>query len=246
MEFSPTNLAAAMKRRESATEELRKLVERGIRTDADRQREDTLLTEVRDADNAVREAVSNGVHHEDQRAAGVFFRTPGDAVAKRSLADVRIFGTAFAEMREADYVADTSSVPAAAMLAAAPNGSKLLGRLNAFPFSKTRGAVPVAPRVTADLQPRNEPIADVAVPVTVGSFNTAKPAAITRIARDSLTDYPAAEKSIEAALLSGVGQRVDWTLVNGALADDETVLGLLDVGVTTTAPAGKPPSTPTT
>ncbi|MEV4683950.1 phage major capsid family protein [Streptomyces kurssanovii] len=206
---------------------------------AARSKEAKLLEIIADYDKILGSTIAAGAAAERAASLHQGYVIPGDPVAKRSLADVRVFGSSVAEMREADFVADTSSVPAATMLSAAPNGSRLLGRLNAFEFSRTRGAVPVAPRVTAELAPRNEPIADVAVPVTIGSFQTVKPTAITRIDADELTDYPFAEKSIEAALLAGVGQRVDHVLVNGGTDGDETVYGLLDVGTVTTTPAGE-------
>ncbi|MFF8031724.1 phage major capsid protein [Streptomyces sp. NPDC016626] len=193
------------------------------------------------ADALVREHVRRGVVLETQRATGSVFYSPTDTTKRRDLDSAKLLGVQLGKVgnsawstRSADPVEDTHSYePVDVMLSAAPNGSKLLSRVNAFPFTKTRGFVPVAPVLNAELQPRNEPTVDASTGVLIGTFDTVKPAAYVVVDRDELQDYAFAESTINAALLGAVGRAADKVIVAGGTDGDVTVPGLLDEGTST-------------
>ncbi|MER8003404.1 phage major capsid protein [Streptomyces sp. NPDC095613] len=203
--------------------------------------EERLLADIARHDSAVASEVRSGAVIEIQRSSGVVMYAPTDGYQHRDLERAKILGVELGKVgnsawsqRSADSIEDTHSYePVDVMLSTAPNGSKLLSRVNAFPFTKTRGFIPVAPVVNAELQPRNEPVVDASTGVLIGTFDTVKPAAYVVVDRDELQDYPFAESTINAALLGAVGRAADKVIVAGGTDGDVTVPGLLDEGTST-------------
>ncbi|MFD3994264.1 phage major capsid protein [Streptomyces sp. NPDC058548] len=203
--------------------------------------EERLLRDIARHDSVAANEARRGAVIELQRSAGVSMYSPTDGVQHRELGSVKILGVKLAKVesdvwsqRSADVVDDTHSFePVDVTLSAAPNGSKLLSRVNAFPFKKTRGFIPVAPSINAEVQPRNEPVANPATGILIGTFDTVKPAAYVTIDRDELQDYPFAENTINTALLGAVGRAADKVIVAGGNDGDVTVPGLLDEGTST-------------
>jgi hypothetical protein len=242
MTYLDTNKAAdLLAQRDRAVDELRALITRGIHTDADRSKEDALLSQIAAADNGLRSAVSDAALAD---AGNLGIRTI-DTFQRREVDDARLFGMRLGDVpemwvaRAADTIAEDTHTHefASVMLSQAPNGSKLLGLVNSFPFTRTRGMVPVSGRVTAQLVARNavnpsQPYYDV----RVATVETVKASAFVLTGRENLEDYPHAETAFERALLNSVGQRVDHVLVNGGTDGDVTVDGFLTAGITT-APA---------
>lgn len=206
-----------------------------------RAQEKALIAELGYVDDAL---ISNAT--EAQRAATAIERQgiyPFDAPQNRSVTDARIFGVRIGDLpesewctRSADHIEDTGYETAPVMLASAKNGSRLIGRVTTFPFGRSRGLVPVAPRLTAFFQARNEALTPATPSVYVHPFDALKAAAVVTTVRENIEDWPHALPGIEAALIDAVGQRVDYLLVRGGSDGDTTVEGLLTAGVTT-APA---------
>ncbi|KOX01132.1 hypothetical protein ADK65_10515 [Streptomyces sp. NRRL B-1140] len=209
-----------------------------------------LLSEIAEHDAAVRGLVGSAVETERDSAdfnnlVSLGARQRPDGVQRRALEGVRVLGMplvradgfVFAE-RSADALdaLDTgnwNAVPV--MLAAAPNGSQLLGRVQTFTHNSTRGYVPIVPQLTAAVAGRNEPMGPGDLENgEIGIFETVKVAAYVKTARDEIQDYPQLEASIDAALLSALGAGVDDLIISGGTDGDVTVNGLMDVGISTT------------
>lgn len=243
MTLNSAVLSDAMNARERATNALVALTQRGIKTDADRNKETELLNDIARYDAVVSAEVRRGAAFEFSRENGGRIYMPTDGTQRRELGDVKLLGTKLSDVgndmwstRSADGVEDTGGHAFAdVMLSSAPNGSKLIGRVNAFRFAKTRGFVPIAPVIEAELVARNAAMTDAAVTTAVGSFDTVKPSAYTVLDRDELQDFPAAEATINAALLGAIGRKFDGVIVAGGTDGDITVPGILDAGVTTEA-----------
>ncbi|MFC7883653.1 phage major capsid protein [Streptomyces sp. NPDC057376] len=213
--------------------------------------EERLLSEIAEHDGALRGLLGTAVETERDAAdfnhmVSLGARQRPDDVTKRSLDAIRVLGMpvqrnetfSFVE-RTADALdaLDTGNWNAApVMLAEAPNGSQLIGRVQTFTHNSTRGYVPVIPQLQASITGRN----DVLQPGTIetgaiGTFETVKIAAMVKADRDNLQDYPQLEASIDAALLSALGAGVDDVIVNGGTDGDVTVPGLLSLGTVTAA-----------
>ncbi|WP_210637380.1 phage major capsid family protein [Streptomyces sp. GESEQ-13] len=214
-----------------------------------RETEERLISEVAEHDAAVRSLVGDAVTHERDATdfnhmVAMGARQRPDDVARRSLADVHVLGMpvqrtetfSFVE-RSADAIdaLDTANwKPAPVMLAEAPNGSQLLGRVQTFTHNSTRGYVPVIPQLQASIEGRNEELQPGTLLVgKIGTFETVKIAAMVKADHDDLQDYPQMEASIDAALLSALGYSVDDVIVHGGSDGDITVPGLLDLGTVT-------------
>ncbi|MFJ1579215.1 HK97 family phage prohead protease [Streptomyces sp. NPDC088182] len=160
-----------------------------------------------------------------------------DDDAKRTRDEIKLFGRVLAQTREADWINGEASEYAPAILSAAGKGSKLIEKVATFPFTRQRGYVPVAPKVTAELQPRNEAATFIENEVTAPTFQAVKVTAMVSIDRDTLTDVPPTETAINTSLAAAVGQRIDHTLINGGTDGDVTVSGMLADGTSTTVTA---------
>ncbi|MBX4176402.1 phage major capsid family protein [Streptomyces geysiriensis] len=210
-----------------------------------------LLTEFEHHDGALRGLVGNAVETERDAAdfnhiVSLGARQRPDDVAKRSFDSVRVLGMpvdrsetfSFVE-RSADALdaLDTGNWNAApVMLAEAPNGSQLLGRVQTFTHNSTRGYVPVVPQLQASIEGRNDEIQPGTIETgAIGTFETMKVSAMVKADHDDLQDYPQLEASIDAALLSALGAKVDDVIVNGGTDGDVTVPGLLGLGTVTAA-----------
>ncbi|MGW3551070.1 phage major capsid family protein [Streptomyces griseoincarnatus] len=214
-----------------------------------RDAEERLLSEIAEHDNALRGLVGDAVET-DKRAAYVNSVVAvgadhlPDEVAKRSFSDVRVLGMPLARTetfsfveRSADAIdaIDTANwKPAPIMLAEAPNGSQLLGRVQTFTHNSTRGYVPVVPQLQASITGRStELLPDTLTTGAIGTFETVKVMAMVKADHDNLQDYPQLEASIDAALLAALGAGVDDVIVNGGSDGDITVPGLMGLGTVT-------------
>ncbi|WP_055627996.1 phage major capsid protein [Streptomyces hirsutus] len=213
--------------------------------------ETRLLAEIRTHDNALRGIVGDAVKTEHEAAdfnhmVSLGARQRPDSVQKRAQGDVRILGMpvqrtetfSFVE-RSADALdaLDTGNWKAApVMLAEAPNGSQLIGRVQAFTHNSTRGYVPVIPHLQASVTGRNDELQPGTILTSkIGTFDTVKVSAMVKVEADHVTDYPQMESSIDAALLSALGAGIDDVIVHGGSDGDITVPGLIDLGTVTTA-----------
>ncbi|GHA85605.1 hypothetical protein GCM10010330_44880 [Streptomyces tendae] len=206
------------------------------------------LAAVAKHDGALRALVGDAVEADEIRhmySLGAIQRP--DSVQRRSLDDVRVLGMpvkvgnkAFAfDERSADALdaLDTGNWNAApVMLSEAPNGSQLLGRIQAFTFGSRRGYAPVVPQLTAAVAGRNEPLGMGALENgEVAVFDTVKVSAYVKAQHDHVLNYPQLDTTIDAAILSALGAGVDDLLINGGTDGDVTVNGLLNVGTSTVA-----------
>lgn len=250
MALNATLAADHIAKRDAATAKLKALQNKyGANLPAGaRDAEERLLSDIAQHDGALRGLVGNAVEHDayvaEVRATGAMQRP--DATQRRALEDVRVLGMpmvrgdgfVFAE-RSADALdaLDTGNWNVApVMLAEAPNGSQLLGRVQTFTHNSTRGYVPIVPQLTAAIAGRNEPMGPGDLENgEIGTFETVKVAAYVKTDRDDIQDYPQLEASIDAALLSALGAGVDDLIVSGGTDGDVTVNGLMDVGTSTTA-----------
>ncbi|NEA54446.1 HK97 family phage prohead protease [Streptomyces sp. SID13666] len=157
--------------------------------------------------------------------------------ADRSRAEVKVFGRAFAETRDADWVDATASGYAPTILSAAGKGSKLIAKVVSFPFARQRGYVPIAPKVTAVIQARNEKATFIENEVTAPDFQAVKITAMVSIDKDVLTDVPPTEIAINTSLAAAIGQRIDHILINGGTDGDVTITGMIADGTSTTVAA---------
>ncbi|MFT9477499.1 HK97 family phage prohead protease [Streptomyces sp. Mo3] len=160
-----------------------------------------------------------------------------DDDAKRSRDDVKLFGRSLSELRDGDWIKAEATAYAPEILAAAGKGSKLIGKVASFPFNRQRGYVPIAPRVTAVIQPRNEAATFIQNEVTAPDFAAVKVSAMVSIDKDTLVDIPPTEAATNTALAAAIGQRMDHVLINGGTDGDVTVTGMLADGRTTTVTA---------
>ncbi|CAL9506410.1 phage major capsid family protein [Streptomyces sp. enrichment culture] len=208
-----------------------------------------LLAEVEHHDGALRGLVGDAAAHDayvtEVRATGAMQRP--DSVQRRSLDDVRVLGMPIARGQDNfnfversadafDAIDNATWNPAPVMLAEAPNGSALLGRIQAFPFGSRRGYAPIVPQLTAAVAGRNEPLGVGAIENgEVATFDTVKVAAYVKAQHDDVMDYPQLDASIDAAILSALGAGVDDLIINGGADADVTVNGLMDVGTSTVA-----------
>ncbi|MEU6334858.1 phage major capsid protein [Streptomyces cellulosae] len=214
-----------------------------------RDAEERLLSEIAEHDAAVRSLVGDAVAHERDATdfnhmVAMGARQRPDDVARRSLADVHVLGMpvqrtetfSFVE-RSADAIdaLDTGNWKAApVMLAEAPNGSQLLGRVQTFTHNSTRGYVPVIPQLQASITGRNDELQpDTLTTGKIGTFETLKVTAMVKADHDELQDYPQLEATLDAALLSALGYSVDDVIVNGGSDGDITVPGLMGLGTVT-------------
>ncbi|MEV0689839.1 phage major capsid protein [Streptomyces sp. NPDC050388] len=233
--FTAANLSTALAAREAATDELRKLTARAngrSLTTAERARESVLVETIRHHDSIAREAIENGASIQSQAEAGLTFRTSTGATNSRDLLDATLFGRELRNIAPDSHEGDEF---ANVTLAAASNGSKLLGKVNVFPFAGSKGMVPVSPRATAQLTAPAGALADGNVPVTVAPFDVVKVTAYTTIDRDELQDYSFADPAIQTALASAVGQRIDHVLAIGGTDGVTTVEGFTGAGTATAA-----------
>ncbi|MFF6808615.1 phage major capsid protein [Streptomyces sp. NPDC012403] len=220
--FSTATISAALKARDAAVAELAK--------GPTGSREASLLATVRDNDAIVREAIENGAAVQSQAEAGLNYRTQVDRSQRRDFREAKLFGRELRDIAPGSHEGDTF---ANITLAAAANGSKILGKVNVFPFSGSKGMVPVAPRATAQLTAPAGALADGNVPAMVAPFDVVKVTAYSTVDRDELQDYPFADSAIESALASAVGQRVDHVLTVGGTDGVTTVEGFTGAGTAT-------------
>ncbi|MFI6944988.1 HK97 family phage prohead protease [Streptomyces sp. NPDC050422] len=155
--------------------------------------------------------------------------------AKRSLVDVRLLGNSLTEMREADFVPSEDARPVPVVLNASGRGSRLIERVTTYPFSRQFGYVPITPKVTAEIQPRNAAQAALAARVSTIGTAALKVSALVSIDNDELVDVPSSEGALNTALAAAVGQRVDDVLINGGDDGDTVAPGILDKGTRTAA-----------
>ncbi|MFJ2812699.1 HK97 family phage prohead protease [Streptomyces sp. NPDC087294] len=160
-----------------------------------------------------------------------------DDDAKRSRDEIKLFGRSLSETRDADWIDAEGTAYAPEVLSAAGKGSRLIERVSSFPFKRQRGYVPIAPRVTAVLQPRNEAATFIQNEVTAPDFQAVKVSAMVSIDKDTLSDVPPTETATNTALAAAVGQRMDYVLINGGTDGDVTVTGMIADGHTTTVTA---------
>lgn len=153
--------------------------------------------------------------------------------AKRSRSEIRLLGNSLSEVREEDFVPALDARPIPVILNASGRGSRLIERVSTYPFSKQFGYVPITPKVTAEIQPRN--VAQAALAARVKTIGTAalKVSALVSIGNDTLTDVPSSEAALNTALAAAVGQRTDDVLVNGGDDGDTVATGILDQGTRT-------------
>ncbi|MGW1637656.1 phage major capsid family protein [Streptomyces lavendulae] len=253
MALDATLAADHMTKRDAAAAKLKALDERygSDKPSGAKETEERLLSEIAKHDTAVRALVGDAADTEARSALvnSVVFAGASqlpDDVQPRSLADVRVLGMpigrgkalVFTE-RSADAIdaLDTGNwIPAPVMLAEAPNGSALIGRVQTFPHSKTRGYVPIVPQLQANIAGRNEPLGPGNLENgVVGTFESVKVSAYVKAASYDLQDYAQLEETIDAAILSALGAGVDDVIVNGGSDGDVTITGLMDRGVSTTA-----------
>ncbi len=156
-----------------------------------------------------------------------------DEFAKRSRHDVKVFGRALGNTAEQVFIDAELADPAPVVLSAAGQGSRLIEKVTSYPFKRQRGYVPVAPRITAELQPRNEAATFVRNEIKAPEFECIKVAALVSIDNDTVADIPATEEALNASLAAAVGQRIDHVIVNGGTDGDHTVSGMIGAGVTT-------------
>ncbi|MFJ8557352.1 phage major capsid protein [Streptomyces microflavus] len=229
--------------RQTATDALRALTQRGIKTDADKARETELLATIARHDRAAKDAIDNAATREraqsesfaNQAASRAGIQAVTDAPAARSLDDVAPLGVS---VRSTDWTGvDSSDTTVTETLNAAGKGSRLLSLVSSFPFKSLRGRIAVDPRLTADATGRNDPLEAIANPVQSGVFEAAKISAFVSADRDELTDFPVTETAVSNGLTAAVGQRVDDFLLNGAVTTDGTFEGLLDGAVDTAVTA---------
>lgn len=202
-------------------------------------------------DAAVRGLVGDAVKS-DERAAHVNHLVAmgadhlPDDVTKRSFEDVRILGMRVARTETLSFVERSADAldaldtgnwnPAPIMLAEAPNGSQLLGRVQTFTHNSRRGYVPVVPQLSASITGRNDELQPAELTTgAIGVFDTVKIAALVKADHDDLQDYAQLEASLDAALLSALGAGVDDVIVNGGSDGDITVPGLMGLGTVTAA-----------
>ncbi|WP_200263653.1 HK97 family phage prohead protease [Streptomyces sp. HSG2] len=160
-----------------------------------------------------------------------------DDEAKRSRAEIKLFGRPLSETRDADWIDAEGTAYAPEILSAAGKGSRLIEKVSSFSFKRQRGYVPIAPRVTAVLQPRNEAATFIQNQITAPDFQAVKVSAMVSIDKDTLSDVPPTETAINTALAAAVGQRIDHILINGGTDGDVTITGMLADGHTATATA---------
>ncbi|MEV0410170.1 phage major capsid protein [Streptomyces sp. NPDC050448] len=223
--------------REKALKELGKLTSKGVRSTADKAREAELLAEIRRADGTMRAVVDDAVTQESQQASGAFWARATDEYAKRDRGSAEVFGTALSQTRDGDWFDAVASEYAPVTLSAAGKGSRLIQRVTAFPFGRQRGFVPIAPKMTAVLQPRNEAAAFMANAVTAPLFEAVKVSALVSVDKDTLTDIPPTESALNTALAAAIGARLDHVLIQGGTDGDVTVTGMIADGKTTTVGA---------
>ncbi len=213
--------------------------------------EERLLSEIAEHDAAVRGLVGSAVEIERDSAdfnnlVSLGARQRPDDVAKRSFDDVRVLGMRVSRAESFSFVERSADAldaldtdnwkPAPIMLAEAPNGSQLLARVQTFVHNSARGYVPVIPQLQASIEGRNDELQPgTIVTGLIGTFETVKVAAMVKVDRDNLQDYPQLEVSLDAALLSALGAGVDDVIVSGGTDGDITVPGLLDLGTVTAA-----------
>ncbi|MFF1898607.1 phage major capsid protein [Streptomyces sp. NPDC058206] len=221
----------AIARREYAVKQLRNLDRNGK---PDTAREAELLATIAATDNAIREAVDNAAAVENQKAHGVAYASP-IGTSKRTRDHRAVFGMNLREFGDGEFIAigGLDNEPVAQTLSAAGKGSRLLPLVNAYPFDKFKGYVPVAPPVTAHVQPRNEADDFLAGLVSAELPEVIKVTAAMSVDNDNFVDVPATEGLLNSSLLAAVGQRSDHVIVNGGTDGDVTVPGLLTDGIST-------------
>lgn len=253
MTLNATLAADHIAKREAATNKLKALQAKyGANLPAGaKDTEERLLTEIAKHDKAVRALVGNAVEHERDAAdfnnmVSLGARQRPDSVAERSFDDVRILGMKVSRTETFSFVERSADAldaldtgnwnPAPVMLAEAPNGSQLIGRVQSFTHNSTRGYVPVVPQLEASITGRNSELQPATLATgKIGTFETVKIAAMVKADHDHLQDYPQLEASLDAALLSALGAGVDDVIVNGGTDGDITVPGLLELGTVTVA-----------
>ncbi|MFJ1704416.1 phage major capsid protein [Kitasatospora sp. NPDC088346] len=229
-------LSAYLAARSKALRELAKLESRGIHSDAEKARETDLLAEIKRADDVMRTAVTDAVMIEDQRTNQAVWARSTDSYANRPRGSVRIFDTSLSQTRDGDWFDAVTSQYAPVTLSAAGKGSRLIQKVAAFPFSRQRGFLPIAPKATAVLQARNEAAAFIANQVTAPAFEAVKVSAMVSIDKDTLTDIPPTEAALNTTLAAAIGARLDHVLIQGGTDGDVTVTGMLADGKTTAVP----------
>ncbi|MEU1349999.1 phage major capsid protein [Streptomyces sp. NPDC005795] len=253
MYLNATAASDHMAKRDAATRKLTALQAKyGTNLPAGaRETETRLLSEVAEHDAAVRGIVGNAVETERDASdinhlvsLGALQRP--DKVQERSRGDVRVLGMPIQRTETFSFVERSADAldaldtgtwnPAPVMLAEAPNGSQLIGRVQSFTHNSRRGYVPVIPQLQASITGRNDELqpADLATGV-IGVFETLKVTAMAKADYDNTQDYPQLEASLDAAILSALGVAVDDVIVNGGTDGDVTVPGLLGIGVRTDA-----------
>ncbi|MFE9503790.1 hypothetical protein ACFYO6_14870 [Streptomyces anthocyanicus] len=253
MALDATLAADHMAKREAATAKLTALQAKyGANLPAGaRDAEERLLSEIAEHDGALRGLVGNAVETERDAAdfnhiVSLGARQRPDDIAKRSFDSVRVLGMpvdrsetfGFVE-RSADALdaLDTGNWNAApVMLAEAPNGSQLLGRVQTYTHNSRRGYAPIVPQLTASIEGRNDELQPGTLLLgKIGTFETLKVSAMVKAETDHLTDYPQMEAATDAAILSALGAAVDDVIVNGGTDGDVTVPGLIGLGTVTAA-----------
>lgn len=249
MTFNTAEAAKRMAAREKATNELRALINgakgRGL-TPAEKAREGALLTEISAQDEALASAISAGVPAaerarivEAQDRSGLTFRYQTEADNTRSLWDVRVFGLPLGEARSTDWTVatETGDELVSDILSASGNGSKLLPLVRSSEFTGSRARIAVAPRLTAGLSGRNDPLSALANPVKSGLTDPFKVEAFVSADRDEVAWYPQVEEALNIALADAVGAATDHFILNGGTTTDHTAEGIIAGGVDTTVSA---------
>lgn len=233
MTLNAIALADAFAAREKATDDLRKLTQRGIRTDADRQREDVLLHDIARRDKAVKDAVNAAVRMDEQTNSDTVFRSIVEH-AERDRDQIYFFGKRLSELRSLDFVDAEDNRPIDLILSAGGRGSRMLDKLTSFTFDKANGYIPVKPAVTASVQPRNVAQAAAEAPMRSILVRSVKVSAVVAPSNESLADVPSQDGAVRESLAEAVGQRIDHVVFNGANDGDHEVTGLLADGTPAT------------
>ncbi|MFF0210752.1 phage major capsid family protein [Streptomyces althioticus] len=229
--FNIATISAALTARDEAAAEL----DRG----ATGKREASLLATIRDNDAIVREAISNGAAVQSQAEVGLTFRAQTSADSSRSLGDVRVFSLPLSEARSTDWTVatETGDELLSDILSASGSGSRLLPLVRSSQFTGSRARIAVAPRITAGLNGRNDPLTALDNPVRSGLTDAFKVQAFVSADRDEVAWYPQVEEALNIALADAVGAATDAFILNGGTTTDATAEGIISGGVDTTVAA---------
>ncbi|NEB57399.1 phage major capsid protein [Streptomyces griseus] len=228
--LSIRTLSIAMEDRANAISALESLGMRGIRSDADRRYEESLLDSIQRHDTCVRQMVQ-AASESAELASEVSQRFPTLVDhASRSREEIKVFGKALSGMRGLEFIDADDSRPVGIILSASGRGSRLLGKLTTFQFKKRAGYIPVKPSLTAFVQPRNAAQTAIEAPLGALLVRAVKVGAIVDVPNDTLTDVPETDGALRDSLAAAVGQRIDHAIFNGADDGDNILTGLISDG----------------